>query len=127
MSMKPAESRYPEYDSQEYYDGYTKFFLFGDSKDPIPRQIRIFSKSGMAYGTLTDNAYIVDFEKKIEFLLTAMIYVNDNQIFNDNEYEYDEIGLPFLADLGRLIYEHELKRDRKYPPDLRRFEMNYEE
>jgi len=127
MSMMPRESRYPQYDPEEYNDSYVKFFMFGDSKDPIPDHIRIFSKSGLAYGTLTDNAYIVDFEKKIEFLLTAMIYVNENQIFNDDHYEYDDIGLPFLANLGRVIYEHELKRDRKHTSDLSRFEMDYQE
>jgi hypothetical protein len=127
MSMKPGESRHPEYDPEEYYDGYAKFFLFGDNKDPIPEHIRIFSKSGLAYGTLTDNAYIVDFEKKVEFLLTAMIYVNENQIFNDGVYEYDDIGLPFLANLGRVIYEHELERKREHQPDLSGFEIDYQE
>ena len=127
MSILPGESRHPLYDQEEYYDSYLKFLMFGDSKDPIPEHIRIFNKSGLAYGTLTDNAYVVDFEKKIEFLLTAMIYVNENQIFNDDEYEYDEIGLPFLANLGRVIYEYELKRKREHQPDLSRFEIEYEE
>jgi len=120
MSMMPRESRHPNYDPQEYSDGYARFFLVGDSKDPLPEHIRMFSKSGLAYGTLTDNAYIVDFEKRVEFLLTAVIYVNENQIFNDDHYEYDEIGLPFLANLGRVIYQHELGRKRAHSPDLRR-------
>jgi hypothetical protein len=125
MSMLPRESRHPQYDPEEYYDAYGKFFMFGDKKDPLPRNIRVFSKSGLAYGTLTDNAYIVDFEKGVEFLLTAVIYVNENQIFNDDHYEYDQIGLPFLANLGRIIYQHELSRRREHPPDLRRFLRDY--
>jgi len=127
MSMRPRESRYPEYPPGEYYDGWAKFLMFGDKKEPMPDNIRIFSKSGLAYGTLTDNAYIVDFENKVEFLLTAMIYVNENQIFNDNEYEYDEIGLPFLANLGRVVYEYELERKRENEPDLSRFVVEYGE
>ena len=72
----------------------------------------------MAYGTLTDNAYIVDFENDIEFLLSATIHVNENGVFNDDVYEYDKIGLPFLANLGREIYRFERARSRKHVPDL---------
>jgi hypothetical protein len=127
MSMLPRESRHPRYDPGEYHDGYVKFLMFGDGKGPIPEQIRIFSKSGQAYGTLIDNAYIVDFENRVEFLLTATIYVNENQIFNDDHYEYDQIGLPFLANLGRVIYQHELERKRKHLPNLERFRVDYRE
>ena len=65
--------------------------------------IRIHNKVGLAYGTLTDVAYITDRENGVEFLLSATILVNENQIFNDNQYEYEEKGIPFLAELGRLI------------------------
>jgi hypothetical protein len=125
MSMLPRESDYPKYDTTQYYDSYVKYFMFGDSKQPIPPHIRIFNKVGQAYGYLTDNAYIVDFESKIEFLLTAVIYVNEDQILNDDKYEYDEVGIPFLANLGRAIYEYEKRRARKYLPDLERFRVNY--
>ena len=57
-------------------------------------------------------------ENKIEFLLAATIYTNENQIFNDNNYEYGEIGLPFLRNLGQSIYELELARERENTPDF---------
>jgi len=98
------------YDPKTYYDGYCKFFLFGDTKDDIPTNIEIYNKVGFAYGTLTDCAYIKDTENDIDFLLTATILVNKDEIFNDDIYEYDEIGIPFLAQLGREIYKQELKR-----------------
>ncbi len=110
MSMLPKESECPKYNYEEYYDGYVKFFMFGDTKEPIPTDLKIHSKSGLAYGYLIDNAYIVDEENEIEFFLSATIHVNENQIFNDDNYEYDEIGLPFLATLGKIVYEYELKR-----------------
>jgi len=125
MSMLPRECAYPEYDPEEHYESYVKFFMFGDSKQPIPTNIRIFNKVGEAYGYLSDNAYIVDFENKIEFLLTAVIYVNEDQIFNDDKYEYDTIGRPFLANLGRVIYEYEKARPRKYAPNLEKFKIDY--
>lgn len=98
------------YDPETYYDGYCKFFLFGDTKENIPDNIEIYNKVGFAYGTLTDCAYIKDTKNNIEFLLTATIMVNKDGIFNDDAYEYEEIGIPFLAQLGREIYQQELVR-----------------
>ena len=37
------------------------------------------------------------------FILSATIKVNNNRIYNDDKYEYDDIGFPFLAELGREI------------------------
>ena len=111
MSMLPRESEFNEYHNYKHYqDSYTKIFLYGDTKDTIPDYLKIYNKSGMAYGYLIDNAYIVDSKNKVEFLLSAVIYVNEDEIFNDDKYEYDEIGLPFLANLGRVIYGYELER-----------------
>lgn len=100
------------YDPEYYYDSYGKFFMYGDTKDPIPENIKIYNKVGYAYGTLTDCAYIHDTQNNIEFLITATILVNNNGVFNDNNYEYDEIGMPFLAALGRKIYQQELENRR---------------
>jgi hypothetical protein len=59
-------------------------------------------------------------------MLTATLYVNEDGILNDNVYEYDSIGHPFLYQLGQTIYRHELNRKRKYRPDLSRFAIKYE-
>ena len=100
------------YDPEQYYDSYVKFFMFGDELDPIPDHIKIYNKVGYAYGTLTDCAYIQDTENNIDFMITATILVNSDGIFNDNAYEYDEVGIPFLAQLGRELYQYELNRKR---------------
>lgn len=120
MAMFPRESNFPKYDTS-YHDGYVKFFMYGTSNDTIPRHIRIFNKVGNAYGYLIDNAYIVDFQKNIEFFVSAVIYVNSDGIFNDNKYEYDEIGFPFLTNLGKLLYDYEVSRKRANTPDLSKF------
>jgi hypothetical protein len=117
MSMLPRESNYPRYDTS-YYDGFVKFLLYGDTKDSIPPTIRIFNKVGDAYGYLIDNAYIVDFENDVEFLLSAVIYVNNDEVFNDDVYEYETIGLPFMANVGRTIYKYERERKRAVKPAL---------
>ena len=31
--------------------------------------------------------------------------VNENQIYNDNNYEYEEISIPFFAEFGREIID----------------------
>jgi len=98
------------YDPEEYYDGYCKFFLYGDSTDAIPEHMEIYNKVGYAYGTLTDCAYIKDTKNAVEFMLTATILVNKDGIFNDDHYEYDDVGIPFLAELGRALYAIELER-----------------
>ena len=71
--------------------------------------IRISNKVGMAYGTLTDVAYVRDKINNIEFMLTATILVNDNHIFNDDIYEYESKGIPFLSALGRQVLKYERK------------------
>lgn len=123
MSMKPGESKYPQYDSS-FTDAYAKLLLFG-GKGPIPPEIRSFNKEGDAYGFLTDAAYIVDFKNGVEFLLSATIHCNSDGIFNDDKYDYNTVGLPFLKHLGEVIYQHELKRPKKQLPDLSRFKMEY--
>ncbi|HQV32190.1 MAG TPA: serine hydrolase [Calditrichia bacterium] len=119
MGCRPRESGIAAYaDTSEYYDSYVKFFLYGDTRRPMPDNVRIFSKSGQAYGYLIDNAYIVDWDSGVEFLLTAVLQVNDNQIYNDNHYEYREIGIPFMARLGQHLYDYEKSRPRAVQPDL---------
>ncbi len=127
MSQFPTETSNPPYKKDTaMYDSYCKFLMFGDSKKPIPNSIRIFNKVGDAYGFLLDNAYIVDFEKKIEFMLTAVIYCNSDGIFNDDKYDYDAVGYPFMANLGKTIYDYELKRTRKVKPNLSKFVISYD-
>lgn len=126
MSEKPSESRFPLYDTTEYFDSYTKFFFFKDGKQKIPDYIRSFNKTGWSYGFLTDVCYIVDFKNKVEFMLSGNIYVNSDGILNDNKYEYEELGYPFFREIGEIVYKHELQRKRKYRPDLGGWQFVYD-
>ncbi len=126
MSQMPTESIFPKYDTTEFYDTYCKFLMYGSEKGTIPKNIRIFNKVGDAYGFLTDIAYIVDFEKNIEFALSATIYVNADETFNDDKYEYETVGLPFMKNLGQEIYQYELKRERQFKPYLNKFKIKYD-
>lgn len=107
MKKVPREVGYNEAD---YYDGYVKFFMFGDTKKRIPEHINISNKVGYAYGYLTDCAFIEDKKQEVSFILTATIHVNNNEIFNDDVYEYEEIGIPFLAEIGRQVHTYYTKK-----------------
>ncbi|HTN05211.1 serine hydrolase [Agriterribacter sp.] len=123
MSKLPAESKCPQYDTTEFFDSYTKFFMFKSGKTPIPSNIKVFNKTGWSYGFLTDIAYIVDFKNKVECMLSGTIYVNRDGILNDDAYEYEELGYPFFKEVGNIIYKHELERKRMFVPDLKNFDI----
>lgn len=125
MSMRPSESVSPFYDPAVYNDNYVKFIFYGAEEGTAPDNIRSFNKPGDAYGFLTDATYIADFKNKIEFFVSATIYCNSDGILNDNTYDYEGTGLPFLKNLGRVIYEYEKGRPKNYTPDLTSFQFDY--
>jgi len=126
MSMWPTESKHPTYSPPEYFPAYCKWLFYGgDSLARINPNIRIFNKIGDSYGYDIDNAYIVDFKNRVEFIISAVVQSNDDEIYNDNKYEYKTVCLPFMKNLGQVIYQYELKRERKYKPDLKKFKFKY--
>jgi hypothetical protein len=126
MSMFPTESRHPTYPQPEYFPAYCKWLFYGgDSTAVMEPHIRIFDKIGDSYGFDIDNAYIIDFKNKVEFIITAVVQSNDAEIYNTNKYEYKTVCLPFMKNLGRLIYQYELARPKKYLPDLSKFKFRY--
>ncbi|MFC3563444.1 serine hydrolase [Pedobacter jamesrossensis] len=126
MSKLPTESNYPKYDEKEFWPTYAKMLYYGRDKNAdLNPDIRIFNKYGDSYGYIIDNSYFVDFKNGIEFFLTAVIQSNEDGIFNDNKYEYETVCYPFMKNLGRSIYEVELKRAKKQKPDLSKFKMDY--
>ncbi len=104
MSSTPFEMGF---DKNIYPNNYNKFFIYGDKNGMI--NDNIFNKVGNAYGYSIDNAYIYNKKSDRHFVLTACIYTNANNILNDNKYEYDEIGIPFLAEIGRLLTGYDIR------------------
>ncbi|PHQ28550.1 serine hydrolase [Leeuwenhoekiella nanhaiensis] len=102
LETMPKYPRELGYDPEQFPDGYVKFFVYGDTAAKLDHSVAIFNKVGDAYGTLTDNAFIQT-KDGVEFLLSATLLVNENATFNDDTYEYEELGLPFLGELGREI------------------------
>jgi beta-lactamase class A len=109
LSLYPQQSGIPGYSG--YPDNYVKLFLFDTSH--LNPGLRIYSKSGTAYGFLTDVAYVTDTITSVQFMLSATIYCNSDGIFNDDKYDYETIGYPFLSRLAQIIYEYEKKTNWK--------------
>jgi hypothetical protein len=119
LHATPHESGFQLYSSARYFDAYKKYFYYG--RRPIAAHqpaLRIYNVVGMSHGYLADVAYFADSLHQTEFMLSAVIYINQDGIINDGAYEYDSIGLPFLAQLGQLIHQYEGKRRRLVSPDL---------
>ena len=105
MSSTPFDMGF---DKNIYPNNYNKFFIYGDKDGMI--NDNIFNKVGNAYGYSIDNAYIYKKKSDRHFVLTASIYTNGNNILNDNKYEYHEIGIPFLAEIGRFLTNYNIKQ-----------------
>jgi len=125
LSQFPSETNYPFYDTSKFYDSNVKFYFKYGSRH-LPEGVRVFNKVGWAYGFLTDVSYIADFKNHVEFMLSTTLYVNSDGILNDDKYDYDSIGYPFLFQLGQTIYQYELHRKRPFQPDLSQFRIRYD-
>jgi hypothetical protein len=66
-------------------------------------KLQIFTKVGQAYGFLIGNAYVVDKDTGRSFFLTAAIYANPDEVMNDDNYGYDAISFPALADVAEAF------------------------
>ncbi|MDB3937738.1 class A beta-lactamase-related serine hydrolase [Flavobacteriaceae bacterium] len=105
MSSTPYDMGF---DKNIYPNNYNKFFIYGDKDGMI--NDNIYNKVGNAYGYSIDNAYIYNKNSDRHFVLTACIYTNANNILNDNYYEYNEIGIPFLAEIGRFLTNYNFRQ-----------------
>ncbi|MBX0292883.1 class A beta-lactamase-related serine hydrolase [Hymenobacter sp. HSC-4F20] len=117
----PHSSSFSAFASAKYFDAYKKYLYYGRRKSPERSTLRIYNVVGMSHGYLSDVAYFSDAAHHTEFLLSAVLYVNQDGIINDGVYEYETIGLPFLESLGQLISEYEAQRPHTVAPTLTDF------
>ncbi len=103
MSQYPRQSRNPLYSAAEFPDNYVKEMLPGIAR-VIPREyIRIYNKTGRAYGFSIENAWVEDIRTGSGFFLAATLYTNSNGTLNDDQYDYDTIARPFMEALGEAV------------------------
>ncbi|MDP1842972.1 MAG: serine hydrolase [Sediminibacterium sp.] len=102
-----------------------KILYYGSGDETANRSIRIFNKTGGAYGFLLDVTYVMDTVNKIEYMLSAVISCNQDGIYNDDKYDYNSIGYPFMKNLGRAVHGFEIERKRKNRPNFSSLQFNY--
>ena len=107
LALRPRESASPQYPEAQYPDGYARWFFVGDGAARYPDGLSVSGKSGMAYGALSEVAYVVDRDSGMECMLAASIRVNADGILNDDRYEYASIGIPFMAAWSRAVLDVE--------------------
>ena len=113
MSAYPYEGMVPGYAGNEKPDSVGKVFAAAAGNVLHAPEFKVYDKVGGAYGFLTNTAYVKDEKTGIEFLLSATVYCNSDGILNDDRYEYEQTGYPFMRALSRLIYEQEKKRNKQ--------------
>jgi hypothetical protein len=122
LHLTPHASHFSSYTTSKYFDTYKKYLYYGRFPTAkLQPGLRIFNIVGMSHGYLADVAYFADSLHQSEFLLSAVLYVNQDGIINDGAYEYESIGEPFLAHLGQLLYQYEASRTRQFTPNLASF------
>jgi hypothetical protein len=103
MRRLPRESVNPRLDRAEHPDAYVKFLLPGLRRAIPAGQLRVYDKSGQAYGFTLDNAWVVDAGGGKSFFLAAALYANEDGVLNDDHYDYETIALPILADVAEAV------------------------
>ena len=122
LHATPHESGFRPYGPTRYFDAYKKYLYYGrNPKASRQPALRVYNIVGMSHGYLADVAYFADSLHQAEFMLSAILYVNQDGIINDGAYEYDTAGLPFLAQLGQIVQQYEAQRPRQIRPNLAEF------
>ena len=101
-TILPRGSESPTYDPEKYPDDYCKFLLPGLLKVRPLEEWRIVNKIGLAYGFVTENAYVEHLPSGNAVFVAAVIHRNPNGIYNDGIYEY-ETTLAEMATLGEVV------------------------
>lgn len=113
ISAYPYQGLVPGYVGVEKPDSVVKVFAAAAGNVLHAPQLKVYDKVGGAYGFLTNVAYVREENTGIEFLLSATIYCNSDGILNDDRYDYEQTGYPFMRALARLIYAQEQKRNKQ--------------
>jgi hypothetical protein len=103
MTEDPLTSENPRYTAQRFSGRRYKLMSVGVERVLPLDRVRYINKPGKAYGFHVENAYVEDTKTGRAFAVTAAIYVNDNNVINDDHYEYDLISRPFFKDLGETL------------------------
>jgi hypothetical protein len=103
MGEYPRESRNPVYDPAKFPDAHVKYALPGAARVIPPAHLRLYSKVGCAYGHTIENAWIEDTRTGRGFGFAAVVYTNPDGVMNDDDYAYETLAYPFIADVAEIV------------------------
>jgi len=106
LGTLPSESGLAGYARNRVADYPLCPFLRGIERVHPRARFRIHSKVGQAYGFVVHNAYVVDRESGRSFFLAAAVYANPGGLMNGDEYAYDTVAFPVMADIGEVLTRH---------------------
>ena len=99
MRLNPAESKYSNIEEAKL--DRTFFRLLGVGDGQWPKDLVVENKVGWAYGFLSDMAHLKQVNR--ECFISCKMYLNRDGVLNDGQYEYESIGRPAMAEIGRLL------------------------
>jgi beta-lactamase class A len=107
MRMTPRACPDPQYPVTDFHDDHSKWLIPVDASGRLPESLAIASKNAESYGYIGDSAFVHDPARGIAFALSAVLFVDRDGVLNDGRYAYQEIGRPFLRELGSAVLAHE--------------------
>jgi len=114
MRLLPRNCPRPKYNESSFPDAYMKPLLIGGTNNRLPNSIKIYNKVGQYFGWTCDNAYVLDTTNKVEFIVSVVLFTNNKDIVNDDPIAYQQIAIPFISNLGKIFYNYEKDRNKRY-------------
>lgn len=110
LRTSPGKSGISKLKGGIYHDAWKRYFFCGNKVgNRIPEELEVYNVVGQSYGFLMDCAYVRNIRTGRRFILTACVYVNENEVLNDGIYEYKQKGFPFLLELSNQILKWNTK------------------
>lgn len=106
LGTRPSLSKNPSFEGGAALDDLHKPMLQGLTRAFPQSRVFVYSKAGRAYGFSVENAYVLFPNEKKSFFVAAVLYTNDNGVVGDDKYPYNEVAIPFFANLGEVLSRH---------------------
>ncbi len=107
LRMTPRACPDPRYPAADFRDDHSKWLIPVDANGRLPPSLSIASKNAESYGYIGDSALVQDTVSGSAFALSAVLFVDRDGVLNDGHYAYQEIGRPFLRELGAAVLAYE--------------------
>lgn len=100
LALRPRDCPDPKLDESRFPDDHGKWLLPVGAAHRLPPRWQVASKNAQSFGYIGDSAFIHDHTRDRAAAITAMLFVDRDGVLNDGRYAYDDIGRPFLRELG---------------------------